>query len=230
MRGRLLLVEDDADLARGLAFNLEKEGFAVTISGDGERALLEIRRGGQDLVVLDLSLPGRDGLDVLRALRGDGVTLPVICLTARGQETDVVMGLGLGADDYVVKPFGLAELLARIEAVLRRAGGVSGESLVLGDAVVDLAARKVRRPQRVDDLTPIETDILRYLWARRGKAVDRAAILKDLWGLGRFCSTRTLDNHVARLRRKVEGNPEEPRYLVTVHGLGYRLEAGEGSS
>lgn len=230
MRGRLLLVEDDADLARGLAFNLEKEGFAVTISGDGERALLEIRRGGQDLVVLDLSLPGRDGLDVLRALRGDGVTLPVICLTARGQETDVVMGLGLGADDYVVKPFGLAELLARIEAVLRRAGGVSGESLVLGDAVVDLAARKVRRPKRVDDLTPIETDILRYLWARRGKAVDRAAILKDLWGLGRFCSTRTLDNHVARLRRKVEGNPEEPRYLVTVHGLGYRLEAGEGSS
>jgi len=218
------IVEDDPDLVRGLRFNLEHEGYRVTAFGEGGPALEALRKDAPDLVLLDLNLPDRDGLDVLRDLRGDGVSVPVICLTARGQETDVVMGLGLGADDYVAKPFGVAELLARIEAALRRSGVAGGETLRLGETVVDLAARRARRGDREEELTPIETDLLRYLAARRGRAVDRAAILKDLWGLGPFRSTRTLDNHVARLRRKLEPDPAAPTHLVTVHGIGYRLE------
>jgi DNA-binding response OmpR family regulator len=229
VKGHILLVEDDADLVRGLCFNLRHEGYEVTAFAKGGPALSEIRRGACDLVLLDLNLPDRDGLDVLRELRADGVAVPVICLTARGQETDIVMGLGLGADDYVPKPFGVAELLARIDALLRRSGGALGETLRLGDVEIDLDARRARHPDRQEDLTPIEIDLLRYLAVRRGTAVDRTDILRDLWGLGPFRSTRTLDNHVARLRRKLERDPTNPRHLVTVHGVGYRLEA-EGTA
>jgi DNA-binding response OmpR family regulator len=225
VKGHILLVEDDVDLVRGLCFNLEHEGYEVTAFTRAEPAVEEIRRGAGDVVLLDLNLPDRDGLDVLKELRADGVSMPIICLTARGQETDIVMGLGLGADDYVPKPFGVAELLARIEAVLRRSAGTRGETMRLGDVDIDLDARRATGPDGHEELTPIETDLLRYLAARRGTAVDRAAILKDLWGLGPFRSTRTLDNHVARLRRKLERDPAHPRYLVTVHGVGYRLEA-----
>ena len=230
MKARLLLVEDDADLARGLRFNLEHDGYAVTTMGEGKKALAAIRDGAHDLVLLDLTLPDVDGLEVLRAMRTQKDGVPVICLTARGQETDVVMGLGLGADDYVTKPFGLAALRARIEAVLRRAGKPASEPLRLGRVVVDLAARRATHPDREEEITPIEMDLLRYLLARRGRAVERSEILRDLWGLGPHDSTRTLDNHVARLRRKIEADPTNPRWLVTVHGIGYRLETGEGKS
>ncbi len=161
MKGHVLIVEDDADLVRGLGFNLEHEGYEVTAFGEAGPAIDAIRKGAPDLVLLDLNLPDRDGLDVLRELRGDGVSVPVICLTARGQETDIVMGLGLGADDYVTKPFGVAELLARIEAALRRSGASGAEVLHLGDAVVDLGARRARVGDREEELTPIETDLLR---------------------------------------------------------------------
>ena len=227
MRARILLVEDDADLARGLEFNLRHEGYeveALATVKDGRRAAL---RGGADLVLLDLALPDGDGLEILRALREKGSRLPVICLTARGQETDKVMGLGSGADDYVTKPFGLAELFARIAAVLRRAGPAASEVVRLGGAELDLAARRVRRGGREEDLTPVENDLLRYLLARRGQAVERDQILRDLWGVASRHETRTLDNHVARLRRKLEADPARPEVLVTVHGTGYRIEAGE---
>jgi DNA-binding response OmpR family regulator len=229
MKARILLVEDDAALVRGLRFNLEREGYEVESVGEGAPALELGRTGGFDLVLLDLNLPDRDGLDVLRGLRAEGVRVPLICLTARGSETDVVTGLGMGADDYVPKPFGVAELLARIDALLRRSGFVDPETLRLGSAAVDLMARRVRRRDGEEELTPIEIDLLRYLAARRGQAVERRTILADLWGLGPLRSTRTLDNHVARLRRKVEDDPSSPRWLVTVHGVGYRLEA-EGES
>jgi DNA-binding response OmpR family regulator len=225
VRARILLVEDDADLARGLSFNLRHEGYDVTVAGtvkDGRRAA---GKGDVDLVLLDLALPDGDGLEILKGLRGAGSRVPVLCLTARGQETDVVMGLGTGADDYVTKPFGLAELFARIAALLRRAGPAAAETLRLGEAEVDLAARRVRRAGKEEDLTPVETDLLRYLLARRGQAVERERILQDLWGVASRHETRTLDNHVARLRKKLEADPARPRLLVTVHGAGYRLEA-----
>jgi DNA-binding response OmpR family regulator len=226
VKARILLVEDDADLARGLSFNLRHEGYEVLLAGtvrDGKRMAA---RDGADLVVLDLMLPDGDGLEVLRSIREGGGRTPVLCLTARGQETDKVMGLGSGADDYVTKPFGLAELFARIAALLRRAGPAAGEVVRLGDAEVDLAARRVRREGREEEITPAETDLLRYLLARRGQAVERAQMLRDLWGVASRHETRTLDNHVARLRKKIEADPARPRVLVTVHGTGYRLEAG----
>ncbi len=230
MKARILVVEDDADLARGLEFNLLKEGYAITVAGDGRRAAAEIRAGRHDLVLLDLLLPEKDGLEVLRDARREGSRVPVICLTARGTETDKVMGLSLGADDYVTKPFGLSELLARIEAVLRRAAPAgAGERVRLGETVVDLAARRVLRGGGDEELTPVETDLLRYLLARRGEAVERERMLRDLWGVDSRHDTRTLDNHVARLRRKIETDPANPRFLVTVHGVGYRLDGAEGS-
>jgi DNA-binding response OmpR family regulator len=230
-KGKLLIVEDDADLARGLRFNFEKEGFEVSVAAAGDTGLAEIRRGGHRAVILDLTLPAMDGLDVLRRARAAGVTTPVVCLTARGQETDIVMALRLGADDYVTKPFGLAVLLARVDALLRRTASPT-KTLRFGKVTVDLTARRVKRVDKVEELTPIETDLLLYLADRRGQAVDRADILRDLWGLGDGETTRSLDNHVARIRRKIEVDAAEPRFLVTVHGMGFRLDmdAGEAPS
>lgn len=243
---RLLLVEDDRDLARGLVFNLEREGHHVAVAHDGAAARRALREtsgveSSFDLVVLDLALPDSDGLDLLEGWRGEGLDVPILCLTARSQESDVVAGLKLGADDYVTKPFGLAQLLARIEAILRRAkathaaasasahgdvaaSGANGAMLVLGDVRVDLAAHRVHRPDGEEELTPIEADLLRYLLSRRGRVLDRGQILKDLWGVERRHETRTLDNHVARLRKKIEIDPARPRFLTTVHGIGYRFE------
>jgi DNA-binding response OmpR family regulator len=227
VKARILLVEDDEDLARGLLFNLRHEGYDCVHAATAKDGRREALRAGVDFVLLDLALPDGDGLDILRALRERGSRVPVLCLTARGQETDVVMGLGAGADDYVTKPFGLAELFARVAALLRRAGPAAAEVVVLGGAEVDLGARRVRRGGREEDLTPVETDLLRYLLARRGQAVERERILRDLWGVDDRHGTRTLDNHVARLRKKIEEDPAAPRVLVTVHGAGYRLEGGE---
>jgi DNA-binding response OmpR family regulator len=255
-RAHVLIVEDDADLARGLAFNLEHEGHRVSVARDaaaarralGDDATQPALPAPVELVVLDLQLPDDDGLALLRGWRGGGCAVPVICLTARSQETDVVTGLKLGADDYVTKPFSLAQLLARIEAVLRRARGAAaapstapsaGPSssaspastekppvVELGAVCVDLAAHVVHRPDGDLELTPIEADLLRYLLARRGRVLDRAEILKSMWGVERRHETRTLDNHVARLRKKIELDPARPRFLTTVHGVGYRFESG----
>ncbi|MFH0946444.1 MAG: response regulator transcription factor [Planctomycetota bacterium] len=230
MKARLLLVEDDVDLARGVRFNLEQEGYEVLGAGEVGAARSLLKEGGIDLVLLDLNLPDGDGLDLLRELREDGRKLPVICLTARGQETDVVMGLTLGADDYVKKPFGVAELLARIEALLRRAGATSGRELRLPGVIVDLEAHTAKCGDREEELTPIEIDVLKYLLEHRGQAVDRQRLLRELWGLSPRHTTRTLDNHVARLRRKLEADPARPKVIVTVHGIGYRLESGETGS
>jgi DNA-binding response OmpR family regulator len=239
---RLLLVEDDKDLARGLSFNLEQEGYVVVVAPDvaAARRAMSSPATRPALVVLDLSLPDGDGLDLVREWRRERAPTPVICLTARSQESDVVAGLKLGADDYVTKPFGLAQLFARIEAVLRRtdsaaaATGVAPPEVDLGGVCVDLATHRVSRPSgarggsHVEELTPIEAELLRYFLARRGRVLERAQILKDLWGVEDRRATRTLDNHVARLRRKIEADPAKPRFLVTVHGLGYRFEADAG--
>jgi DNA-binding response OmpR family regulator len=225
MTAKVLLVEDDADLVRALKVNLTHEGYEVSWAKDGEEGFNLACRGGHDLVLLDLMLPKMDGFEVLRRLRESGSRVPVICLTARGQESDVVAGLSLGADDYVVKPFSVAELMARIEAALRRSPTGPAQGVVaLGAVKVDLKAlTATREDESVVELTPIELDILRYLLDRRGRAVPREEVLKDLWGLDRFATTRTLDNHVARLRKKLEPDAERPTIILTVHGVGYRI-------
>ncbi len=211
---RILLVEDDPAMAKGLAFNLAQEGYDVVVASDGEEGLRAARAGGFDLVLLDLVLPKRSGFDVLKRLRADGNGTPVIVLTARGAEEDKVKGLKLGADDYVTKPFGLRELLARVEARLRGARA---------EVNVDLAALTVKRGTRRARLTPTEADILRFLLARPDVAVKREEMLKALWGVTSAAETRTLDNHIARLRKKIEEDGGNPTVLLTVPAIGYRL-------
>jgi len=215
---RLLLVEDDASMAKGLTYNLEAEGYDVVVCTDGEAGLREARKGGFDLLLLDVMLPQKSGFDILKRVRADGNETPVILLTARGAEMDKITGLKLGADDYVTKPFSLGELLARIGTRLRHAQP---------DLEVDLASLTARRGVRESRLTPTEVDILRFLHAREGQAVKREEMLQEMWGVQHVAETRTLDNHVARLRRKIELDAKNPTVVLTVPGVGYRLAPGK---
>lgn len=227
---RILVVEDNPDLAYGLRTSLEIEGHEVEVAEDGpgglERAL---RLPRPDLIVLDLMLPGMDGYRVLRALREEGVETPVLILTAKGEEADKVLGFRLGADDYVTKPFGLLELLARVEALLRRAGwtGQEEERSVerFGDVKVDPAARTVTRGGEPVQLAPKEFDLLVALIQRRGAVASRLELLEEVWGHRAAVVTRTVDIHVSELRRKLEDDPSDPRHILTVWKAGYRLES-----
>ncbi len=223
---RILLVEDDRDLAAGLVDALELEGYRVSHATDGGAGLRAALGGGHDLVVLDVMLPGLSGFDVLRQLRGRGCDVPVLMLTARGEEVDKVRGLKLGADDYVTKPFGVMELMARVEARLRRSGAAAGAGrLEVQDVVVDFRSRQARRRGRPLALTTREFEILELLAARRGEAVSRADLVARIWGTADDVevSTRTVDQHVASLRRKLGDDAAEPRSIETVYGFGYRL-------
>jgi DNA-binding response OmpR family regulator len=223
---RILLVEDEEAMIAGLEYALAKEGFAVTIARDGEAGIREGMRAAFDLVLLDLMLPKRSGFDVLQALRAKDATLPVIVLTAKGQEADKVRGFDLGADDYVTKPFGLAELLARIRARLRGRGTAEAipDVVTVGDAAVDFKAMSVRRGDATQALSLREADMLRLLWRHRGTTVARRRFLQEVWGHERAPTTRTVDQHVVKLRQKIEADPANPRHLLTVFGAGYRLE------
>jgi len=226
--GRILVVEDEESMVAGLEYALEREGYEVLLARDGESALTTLRSQAPDLVLLDVMLPRRSGFDVLRALRREGRTVPVIVVTAKGQEIDKVHGFDLGADDYVTKPFSLAELLARIRARLRRRAADASdvpESFDLGDAHVDLRAMQVQRGGVATALSVREVDMLKLLWRERGRPVSRERFLEEVWGQERFPTTRTVDQHVAKLRQKVEADPARPRHLVTAFGVGYRLEA-----
>ena len=221
---RVLVIEDNADLAFGLRNNLEIEGYEVEVAPDGRAGLAASRVHRPDLVVLDLMLPGLDGFRVLRALREDDPCPPILILTARGEEADKVRGLRLGADDYVTKPFGLLELLARVEALLRRTRrGVVRRIETFGDIEVDVAARTVHRAGRAVDLAPKELDLLVALLEADEAAVSRLDILRRVWGYAAAAVTRTVDTHIAELRRKLEDEPSRPRHLLTVRKLGYRL-------
>jgi len=227
---RILVVEDNPDLAYGLRNNLEIEGYQVEVADDGSKGLARARDGRPDLIILDLMLPGMDGFRVLRALREAGRTMPVLILTARGEEADKVRGLRLGADDYVTKPFGVLELLARVEALLRRAapplpgknGGPPPERF--GDIEVIPASRTVLRSGQPVPLTPKEFDLLVALLRRRGAVVTRLDLLREVWGYSAEVLSRTVDTHVAELRRKLETDPAAPRHILTVRKSGYRLE------
>ena len=220
----ILIVEDESDMARGIQYNLEARGYEVLVSADGDEGYRTALARKPDLVVLDVMLPKRDGFEVCRALRKAEPRLPVLMLTARGREEDVVLGLKLGADDYIRKPFSIAELVARIEALLRRsAHGGGPRRLELGRVVVDFDRHAATRDGEPLELTAKELEIVRYFAARAGTIVSRDALLNAVWGYTSAPNTRTVDAHIVKLRQKLEETPSRPRHLVTVHGIGYKL-------
>jgi two-component system response regulator MtrA len=226
---RLLLVEDNADLAEGLRYNLEREGYEVRVEGDGPGGLTAAQRWRPDLVLLDLMLPGMTGFDVLQALRAGGSSVPVIIVSARGEEADKVRGFRLDADQYVTKPVGLLELLERVRALLRRgtraAGGRAEDRIRFGQVTVEPAARIVTRGEAAVALTPKAYDLMLALVRREGAVATRVELLREVWGSAGDIQTRTVDSHMAELRRKLEDNPAEPRHFLTVWKSGYRFEA-----
>jgi two-component system alkaline phosphatase synthesis response regulator PhoP len=225
---RVVVVEDDASISMGLEMNLAAEGYEVVLATDGEGGLAAARQG-TDLVILDVMLPKLNGFEVVKTLRGEGNAVPVIMLSARGAEMDKVMGLELGAEDYITKPFSLAELLARVKAVLRRdaiaRGRVTTKKLQFGDVSVDPETREVARGDLSIDLTATEFDVLLCLALARGKVLSRDQIQAKVWGPTHHGTPRTIDNFILQLRTKLEEDPTNPRHLVTVRGVGYRLVA-----
>ncbi|HSR52261.1 MAG TPA: response regulator transcription factor [Acidobacteriota bacterium] len=229
---RILVVEDNANLAYGLQNNLEIEGYQVTVAEDGQQGLREAAKDIFDLIVLDLMLPKLDGFRLLKALREKGVDTPVLILSARGEELDKVQGFRLGADDYVTKPFSVLELLARIEALLRRAeprgSGEQDATVRFGEIEVNPDTREVHRRGRLVELAPKEFDLLWALLQRRGSVASRLELIQEVWGYPDTVLTRTVDTHIGELRRKLEEKPSSPRHILTVRKAGYRLKRGGG--
>jgi DNA-binding response OmpR family regulator len=221
---RILIVEDDPAMSVALRDGFEFEKYAVEMASDGEEGLRLAQRGLHDLMILDVMLPKKSGLDVCKELRRNGSTTPIIMLTARGQEIDKIVGLKLGADDYVTKPFSFMELLARVEAVLRRVTRTSaGDEFGFGDVALDFRTYQATKGGLPIDLTPREFRILRYFIDHADEVVSREALLNHVWGYDSSAFTRTVDTHMARLRQKVEPLPSEPRHLLTVHRVGYKF-------
>jgi len=222
---RILIIEDEPDLALGLRNNLEYEGCEVITARDGEEGARLACQERPDLILLDIMLPRLSGLDVCRQLRGKGMNTPIIMLTARGQEIDKVIGLEIGADDYVTKPFSVRELLARIHVQLRRQSRQETESGTyrFGEIELNFARHQAFRKGKPLDLSAREFEILKYFIEHRGEPITRDQLLDEVWGYENFPLTRTVDNHIARLRQKIEENPAEPQYVITVHRMGYKF-------
>ena len=222
---RVLIVEDDPAILRGLKDNLLIESYEVLTASDGEAGYRLIREQKPDLVILDLMLPGMSGYEVCRRLRQEGNPTPILMLSARGEEADRVLGLDLGADDYVTKPFSVRELLARVRAIVRRLNPPKAlpDELRFDDVVVDFRRYEARRGEQRVEMTRKEFGVLQYLAARSGEVVRRDELLEEVWDYQNYPTTRTVDNHVLSLRAKIEGRPAEPRHLITVHGVGYKF-------
>ena len=230
MARRILLVEDEPGLVLTLTDRLEAEGYRVDSVTDGDSAITRATGEPFDVILLDVMLPRRDGFDVCRTVRQRGVASPILMLTARGQVVDRVVGLKLGADDYLTKPFEMVELLARIEALHRRApqhAGPSAEHFRFGDVTIDFRRTEVLKDGRPVDLSALEFKLLRYFVEHRGATLSRDELLNEVWGYDAMPSTRTVDVHVAWLRQKLEPNSKVPQYILTIHGLGYKF-AGAG--
>jgi DNA-binding response OmpR family regulator len=223
--GRILIVEDEPALVLTLTDRLRAEGYEVESAETGDAGARRAREGGFDLVLLDVALPGRNGFDVLRDLRQQRVLTPVIMLTARGQVVDRVLGLKLGADDYLPKPFDMMELVARIEAVLRRRAATPSDagSYAFGDVRVDFRRAEVHRGGAAVELSSLEFKLLRHFIEHRGELVTRRELLEHVWGYPGVLQTRTVDVHVASLRQKIERHPAKPEHIITVHRMGYRF-------
>ncbi len=223
---RVLVVEDDEAMAVALRDGFTYEGHEVTVARDGEAGLELARDSSPDIMILDVMLPKMTGLEVCRTLRGEGSELPIIMLTARGQEIDKVLGLKLGADDYVTKPFSFMELMARVEAVLRRSqpgGNAKGAVFDFGGVTVDLDRHEARKGDEELDLTPREFRLLGYFLGHQGEVVSREELLDAVWGYDTIPFTRTVDTHIAKLRKKIEDDPSDPKHLITVHRSGYKF-------
>jgi DNA-binding response OmpR family regulator len=228
---RILVVEDDTSIRRGLLSALASEGYEAVGAADGEEGLALFRKRGCDLVLLDIMMPGRSGYDVCREIRAADPLTPVLMLTAKGEEVDKVVGLRMGADDYITKPFGLRELLARVAAALRRAqarpaedAGAAPAEFAFGRVTVDTRQFKARLGKKEADLSEREVNLLRFFAAHPREVLSRDRLLNEVWGIEYLGTTRTLDQHIAQLRKKVEDRPSRPRFIQTVHGVGYRYE------
>jgi len=223
---RVLVVEDDEAMAVALRDGFAYEGYDVIVARDGEAGLRMAREASPNLMILDVMLPKVTGLEICKLLRGEGSDLPIIMLTARGQEIDKVLGLKLGADDYVTKPFSFMELMARVEAVLRRTrpgGGFQGPVHEFGDVTVNFDRHEATKAGAPLDLTPREFRLLSYLVEHRGEVVSRERLLDAVWGYDTIPFTRTVDTHIGKLRKKIEDDPSDPQHIITVHRLGYKF-------
>ena len=226
MNEKILIIEDEEDLAKGLRLNLESEGYEVDWAADGQEGLAKALERTPDLILLDLMLPKMKGLEVCQNLRREKLTTPIIMLTAKGEEVDKVIGLEAGADDYLTKPFGIRELLARIKAHLRRErreDRAAASIYRVGDMEIDFSHYKITRPGKEWSLTSLEVEILKYMIDHRGEVVTRDALLDKVWGYDKFPTTRTIDNHILKLRKKIEDNPNKPTHILSVYGGGYRF-------
>ena len=223
-RPRILVVEDDLSILTGVSMNLRYEGFEVLQAQDGAHGLEMAVSESPDLIVLDVMMPRLNGYEVLRELRSRGVRTPVLVLSAKGMERDKVLGLDLGADDYVVKPFGVAELMARVKAVLRRRWGEDGQVVRFGEVAVNLGSRQVTRGHSAVELTAQEFKLLAHLVSNPGRTFSREELVSGAWGIDYEGTPRTVDTFVRQLRQKLEPDPEEPRYILTARGLGYRFD------
>jgi DNA-binding response OmpR family regulator len=229
MKEKILVIEDEEELVKGLKLNLVFEGYDVIWALDGQEGFNKALKEAPDLVLLDIMLPKKDGLEVCRELRQRNVTIPIIMLTAKGGEVDKVVGLEIGADDYITKPFSVRELIARVKAHLRRGDKEekSAPSVYRFDDIeIDFIHFKVRRNGKEFDLTSLEVEILKYFVAHRGEVVTRENLLDKIWGYESYPSTRTIDNHILKLRKKLEEDPARAKYIFSVYGEGYRFMGG----
>lgn len=221
---RILVVDDEPEMLMGLEDNLSYEGYEVLTARNGQDGLTKALKDLPNLIILDIMMPGMSGWDVCRELRKKGMNVPIIMLTARGQEVDTVLGLELGADDYVRKPFSVRELLARVRAVLRRPALRSEvTSYSFGSVRIDFKRCVTLKGKRQIQLTRKELEIMKYFIEHKGEALTRERLLDEIWGYERFPTTRTVDNHILKLRQKLEDDPENPRFILTVHGIGYKF-------
>jgi DNA-binding response OmpR family regulator len=229
MRGEgfiVAVIEDEEIIRKSVTMNLELEGFEVVTAADGEAGLQLINERKPDIIIMDVMMPRKDGLQTCRELRTAGISTPLILLTARSSEVDKVLGLDLGADDYLAKPFGMLELLARVKALLRRVQRVTSvDEIRFSDVVVDFKAYRALKNDQPIDLSAREYRLLRYLVVKQGNVVTRDELLDEVWGYNSYPTTRTVDNHIARLRQKIEANVDEPQHILTVHGVGYKFVA-----
>ncbi|NUN69036.1 MAG: response regulator transcription factor [Bacteroidetes bacterium] len=223
---RILVIEDEPEMQRGLRDNLEFEGYQVQVIGDGTKGLEALRSHPYDLVLLDVMLPGISGFDICKKARAEGISSPIIMLTAKGEEVDKVLGLEFGADDYITKPFSLRELLARVKAVLRRTPAnksTAPTNAVIGQLTVDFDTYTAAKKGKPVTMTSKDFDILRYLWTHQQQVISRDDLLTNVWGYDEAISSRTVDNFIVKLRKLVEKDPSAPKHIITIHGTGYKL-------
>ncbi len=223
---KILIVEDEPNMRLGLKDNLEFEGYDVDIAEDGEVGLDKILTQNYDLVIMDVMMPGMSGFDVCKNVRKSGLATPIILLTAKGEEIDKVLGLELGADDYVTKPFSLRELLARVKAILRRKesfSDVDNKPVKIGKLIIDFNGYKAESGKKDVQMSHKEFEILHYLWKKRNTTVSREDLLTEIWGYDETPTTRTVDNFILKLRQKLELDPNHPKIILTVHGIGYKM-------